>query len=73
MGEELPPELVAQAEAALVEAVRPPTPEEIARVRRHDCLSYGHTWTATFELGREDPVSIFCPRCGRTCAVGPGA
>lgn len=48
---------------------RPPTPEEIARVRRYECLARGHSWREVMQFGSEDPVQIVCSNCGRSCRV----
>lgn len=43
-------------------------------LRRRQCAMTGHDWTIVMSGGQQDPASVICGRCGRSCAVvGPAA
>lgn len=48
-----------------------PTAEEIAKVRRYECVANGHSWHEVMVIESADPVRIVCTNCGRSCRVLP--
>lgn len=52
-------------------AERPPTHDEIQRVRRFDCSVRGHSFDVVMVMGSSDPQIIVCHNCGETWNVGP--
>jgi predicted nucleic acid-binding Zn ribbon protein len=50
---------------------RPPTTEEIERVRRYRCVTSGHTWDVIEQFGGP-PVAIECVDCGERHKVEAG-
>ena len=42
---------------------RNPTPDQVARVRRFECATNGHSWDILSTLG-DGPVAVICGHCG---------
>lgn len=57
---------LADVDAAIIEAHekwRPPTADEVARVKRQECRDHGHEWRALLRFGDEFPTAFVCERC----------
>lgn len=47
-----------------------PTEDEVARVRRFECASNGHSWDILSTVG-EGPVAVICGHCGEDSGLRP--
>lgn len=48
---------------------RPPTQEEVQRVRAEECRLGGHSYTEIEQFQVDGPIAVVCTNCGKSWGV----